>query len=332
MSERAQGVLPSAVEAIGETPLVELRRITRGRPGRILAKLDFLNPGFSKKDRIARQIIEDAEARGELQPGQTVVELTSGNTGTGLAIVCGVKGYRFVAVMSKGNSVERARMMQALGAEVVLVDQLPDSTPGQVSGADLELVEREAQRIVRERQAYRADQFRLAANFRAHYLHTGPEILRQSDGAIDAFCDFVGSGGTFAGCAAAFKEHRAGIRCFVVEPAGAAALAGEPVTHPGHRIQGGGYAKAKLEQIRREHIDGFLTVPDERAVEVARRLAREEGIFAGYSSGANVAAALQLLETSCRGQTIVVMICDSGLKYLSNDLWTETRGNQVGVA
>ena len=137
-------ILPSVIEAIGETPLVELSRMTRGLQGRILAKLDYLNPGFSKKDRIARQIIEDAEASGELQLGQTVVELTSGNTGTGLAIVCAVKGYPFVAVMSRGNSTERARMMRSLGAEVVLVEQLPGSQPGQVSGGDLELVEREA--------------------------------------------------------------------------------------------------------------------------------------------------------------------------------------------
>ena len=125
--------LASAIEAIGDTPLVELSRLTKGMEGRILAKLDFLNPGSSKKDRIARQIVEDAEADGRLKPGQTVVELTSGNTGTGLAIVCGIKGYPFVAVMSKGNSKERARMMATLGAEVILVDQLPYSMPGRVS-------------------------------------------------------------------------------------------------------------------------------------------------------------------------------------------------------
>ena len=134
---REKFLIPSTIEAIGSTPLVELSRITKGLDGRILAKLDYLNPGFSKKDRIALQIIEDAESNGELNPGQTVVELTSGNTGTGLAIVCGVKGYPFVAVMSKGNSIERARMMTALGAEVVLVEQLPKSIPGQVSGGDL---------------------------------------------------------------------------------------------------------------------------------------------------------------------------------------------------
>jgi len=321
MNTRTEKILSSAVEAIGNTPLVELSRITRGLDGRILAKLDYLNPGFSKKDRIARQMIEDAEARGELQPGGTVVELTSGNTGTGLAIVCGVKGYRFVAVMSKGNSVERARMMRALGAEVVLVDQEKSSVPGQVSGADLELVERETEKIVRERKAFRADQFRSTGNFRAHYLHTGPEFLRQSGGAIDGFCDFVGSGGSFAGCAAAFKEHRASIQCYVVEPAGAAVLAGESIINPNHRVQGGGYARPELPLLKREQIDGFLKVTDEEATLAARRLAREEGIFAGYSSGANVAAALQLLRTTCRGKTIAILICDSGLKYLSTDLW-----------
>ncbi|HEX9115299.1 MAG TPA: pyridoxal-phosphate dependent enzyme, partial [Anaerolineae bacterium] len=129
---RDDHLLVSAVEAIGSTPLVELARLARGVDGRLLAKLEQLNPGYSKKDRIARQIIEDAEADGSLRAGQPVVELTSGNTGTGLAIVCAVKGYPFVAVMSRGNSPERARMMRALGAEVVLVDQLPGSQPGQV--------------------------------------------------------------------------------------------------------------------------------------------------------------------------------------------------------
>lgn len=318
---RTDRVLPTILDAIGETPVVELSRITRGLPGRILAKLDYLNPGFSKKDRIARQIIADAEAEGRLKPGQTVVELTSGNTGTGLAIVCGQKGYPFVAVMSRGNSGERSRMMKALGAEVVLVDQLPASKPGQVSGGDLALVEEVAQHLVVERRAFRADQFHLAGNFRAHYLHTGPEFLRQSGDTITAFCDFAGTGGTFAGCAAAFKEHNPAIRCFVVEPAGAAALAGQAVTTPNHRIQGGGYSMKSLPLLRREHVDGYLAVTDADAVAMARRLAREEGIFAGFSSGANVAAASQLLQTTYPGATIAVMMCDSGLKYLSTDLW-----------
>jgi len=314
-------LLPSAVEAIGSTPLVDLARITRTCNGRILAKLEFLNPGFSKKDRIARQIISDAEISGELKPGQTVVELTSGNTGTGLAIVCGIKGYPFVAVMSKGNSVERARMMTALGAEVVLVDQLPESVRGQVSGGDLELVEQKTRKIVIEHNAFRADQFNLMSNYRAHYLNTGPEIIRQSGGDIDVFCDFAGTGGSFAGCAAALKEHNPKIKCFLIEPDGAAILAGEPVTYPNHRIQGGGYAMAELPLLDSKLIDGYLKVSDEQAIAMARRLAKEEGIFGGFSAGANAAAAFELLKAEFKGQTAVVLICDSGLKYLSTDLW-----------
>jgi cysteine synthase len=224
-------------------------------------------------------------------------------------------------VMSRGNSVERARMMAALGAEVVLVDQLPDSQPGQVSGGDLELLEAATERVVAERGALRADQFNHRGNYRAHRLGTGPEILAQSGGAIDAFCDFVGTGGSFAGCAAAFKAHRGSIQCYVVEPAGAAVLAGQPLTAANHRIQGGGYARTELPLLEPAHIDGFLQVTDAAAQAAARQLAREEGIFAGYSSGANLAAALQLLAGPCRGQTIAILICDSGLKYLSTDLW-----------
>lgn len=299
-------MLPSVVEAIGRTPLVELSRLTRNIGGRLLAKLEYLNPGFSKKDRIARQAIEDAEADGALQPGQTVVELTSGNTGTGLAIVCAVKGHPFVAVMSKGNTPERARMMRALGAEVVLVDHAPASAPGQVSGDDIRLIEAEARRIARDRGAFFFDQFRRESNFRAHYLHTGPEILEQAGCRIDAFCDFAGSAGSFAGCAAAFKEHDSAIQCFLVEPAA-----------PVHRIQGGGYSMPDLPLLRREHVDGVLRVTDEDAIAAARRLAREEGIFAGFSSGANLAAALRILP----GRTVVILINDSGLKYLSTDLY-----------
>lgn len=321
MNSRTDKVLASAVEAIGNTPLVELARLTKGMDGRIFAKMEYLNPGLSKKDRIARQIIEEAEAQGTLKPGQTVVELTSGNTGTGLAIVCAVKGYPFVAVMSKGNSMERARMMSALGSEVVLVDQLPGSKPGQVSGGDLELVERAAREIVMERHAFRADQFNLQGNRRAHYLNTAREIIQQTGGLFQAFCDFVGTGGSFAGCAAAFKEHNPSLLCFIVEPEGAAVLAGEQATNPNHRIQGGGYSMSTLPLIEPEHVDGHLQVSEAEVIRTARRLAKEEGIFAGFSSGANVAAALQLLKGECRGSTIVILLCDSGLKYLSTDLW-----------
>lgn len=203
----------------------------------------------------------------------------------------------------------------------LLVDQLPNSQPGKVSGGDLERVEQEAQRIVEERKAFRADQFRLDSNVRAHRLHTGPEILEQSGGAVEAFCDFVGTGGSFAGCTAAFKEHDPDIACYAVEPAGAAVLAGKPVVDPGHRIQGGGYAMEQLELLDPSHIDGYIQVTDDDAIACTRRLAREEGIFAGFSSGANLAGALQLLQGPCRGKTVAILICDSGLKYLSTDLW-----------
>jgi len=311
----------SVLGVIGNTPLVELSRITRGLEGRILAKLEYLNPGLSKKDRNALAMIEKAEADGRIKPGQTVVELTSGNTGTGLSIVCGVKGYPFVAVMSRGNSSERARMMRALGAEVVLIDQLPGSVPGQVSGGDLALVEEGAQRITKERDAFRADQFHLEGSYLAHYLHTGPEIIRQSSGKIDAFCDFAGTGSSFSGCAAAFKEFNPNISCYLIEPAGAAVLANKPVTNPNHRIQGGGYSMPDLPLLNKDLVDGYLEITDEEAIQMARRLAREEGIFTGFSAGANTAAAVKLLNSTCKGLTIAVLLSDSGLKYLSTDLW-----------
>ena len=312
--------MPSVLDAIGNTPLVELSRLTRGLPGRILLKLDYLNPGFSKKDRAALGIVEEAERSGMLRAGQTVVELTSGNMGTGLAIVCAVKGYPFVAVMSRGNSAERAHMMRALGAQVVLVDQAPGSPPGQVSGADLALVEERAQEITRQRGAFRADQFVRTGNWHAHATTTGPEILRQA-GQVDAFCDFVGSGGTFRGCAEALRQANPAVRCYVVEPAGAAVLAGEAASPINHRIQGGGYAMRGLAFLQGCRVDGYLQVTDDEASACARRLAREEGIFAGFSSGANVAAALQVLRRDARDQTIVTLACDSGLKYLSTDVY-----------
>ncbi len=314
-------ILTSTIDAIGQTQLVALDRLTAGLDGRILAKLELLNPGFSKKDRAARMVIEEAERCGMLSPGQTVVELTSGNMGAGLAIVCGVKGYPFVAVMSRGNSMERARMMSALGAEVVLVDQSPGSTPGQVSGADLALVDEMTRRIVKKRDAFRADQFVRSGNPLAHYRHTARELWSQSGGTITHFCDFVGSGGTYAGVTRFLKEQDLNIGCYVVEPAGAAVLAGETVDEPDHPIQGGGYAMADLAFLTDVPVDGYLAVTGEEARAMARRLAREEGIFAGYSSGANLAAALCLLEGPGKGGVIAIIICDSGLKYLSTDLW-----------
>ena len=302
--------------------MVELRQVVPASSGRVLAKLDYLNPGGSKKDRIALRMIDDAEASGALQPGQTVVELTSGNTGTGLAMVCAVRGYPFVAVMSAGNSEERLVMMQAMGAEVVLVDQGPGGVDGHVTGDDLALVEQVARRLTVERSAFRADQFQLPGNADAHDDGTGAELWRQC-GRIDAFCDFVGTGGTFAGVARYLKRRDSTIGCFVVEPSGAAALAGGRVDRPRHRIQGGGYAMGTLPQIDPALVDGYLRVDDKDAIDATRRLARHDGIFAGFSAGACLAGAELLLAGPVAGGTVAIVLADSGMKYLSTDLWAD---------
>jgi len=257
---------PSILGAIGCTPLIELRRIVaqRGLRGRLLAKLEYLNPGGSMKDRVALQIVRSARASGALGDGQPVVELTSGNTGTGLAIVCRALGHPFVAVMSKGNSPERARMIRAFGAEVVLVDQAPGSIVGEVSGEDLDLVDRRTEELVKERGAFRADQFENPDNSLAHEAGTGEEIWRQSRGGVDAFVHFTGTGGTFAGVARCLRRHHPQLRCYLVEPAEARALAAHPTTRTNHPIQGGGYNRPDLHLLDRSLARGFLGVSPTR--------------------------------------------------------------------
>lgn len=321
----APPLVTSIADVVGGTPAVELvRTVDRlGLDGRIICKLEYLNPGFSKKDRPALHMVRDALAAGELAPGQPVVELTSGNTGTGLAIVCRALGHPFVAVMSAGNSRERARMMSALGARVEIVPQAPGSPDGQVSGADLTLVEERARVLVAELGAFRADQFRLAASALAHERGTGPELWEQSSGTVEVFVDFVGSGGSFAGVLRALRSRNPAVRGYVVEPAGAAVLAGRDADAPNHRIQGGGYSMgaSQLPLLGGCPVDGYLRVTDEEAVTHARHLAEVEGIFAGFSAGANLAAAVQLLREGERGATVAMLACDSGLKYLSTDLY-----------
>ncbi|HPJ25819.1 MAG TPA: cysteine synthase family protein [Synergistaceae bacterium] len=316
-----QPLCSSVLETIGNTPLVALDRLTAhyGCSGRILAKLEFFNPGLSKKDRIALFMIRESEEAGLLKPGQTVVELTSGNTGTGLAIVCALTGHPFVAVMSRGNSRERMRMMQALGAEVVLVDQAEEGAEGKVSGSDLDLVEERAQEITEERKAYRANQFLLEANVHAEEV-TGKELWEQSAHAIQAFVDVAGSGGSFTGCARALKRQSPGIRCYLAEPEEAAWLGTTPYGTGRHKIQGCGYSR-DLPLLDPALVEKFVTVSDERTLECARDLAKIEGILGGFSSGANLAAALDLLEGPEKGNTLGILICDSGAKYLSTDLY-----------
>jgi len=315
----------SILDTIGNTPLIRLSRLTEKEEGTIFAKLEFLSPGLSKKDRVALQMIEDAERKGVLARDQTVVELTSGNMGTGLAIVCRLKGYKFIAVMSKGNSIERAKMMQAFGAEVILVDQMPGSVPGQVSGEDLNLVEIKAQEITKQLGAFRADQFFNPSTRNVGTYRIAPEILKQlGDEKIDAFVDFMGTGGSCIGVAKALKQVFPHVKCFGVEPENApfySDRASEGKTG-GHKIQGGGY-HMDLDFVKKSDspLDGFMTVTDREAIEGVRALALEECMFAGFSSGANYAAAKKLLKAGFRGKNILILIPDSGTKYLSTDLW-----------
>jgi cysteine synthase A len=320
VNDRSSRLQASILGAIGATPLIALDRLTRNLPGRIGLKLEYLQPGHSVKDRIALRIVEDAERAGKLRPGGTVVELTSGNTGTGLAVVCAVKGYRLIAVMSEGNSVERRRMLRALGASVELVPQAPGSVPGQVSREDLDLVEQRTTELVEEFRAFRADQFNNPSNVQAHELTTGPEIWDQTEGRVEAFVGTVGTAGTFMGIARALKQRRPSIRTYAIEPATAPTLAGGEIVNTSHKIQGAGYAMIP-PQWDPAFCDGFFGVSDIEAIAVARRLACEEGVFAGFSTGANVAAALRLAAECPPGMLIATTANDSGLKYLSTDLY-----------
>lgn len=317
-------MLDSIESLIGRTPLLALDRISAGIPGRVLAKLENKNPGGSKKDRVAWQIIKEAREAGELKNGQTVIEATSGNTGASLAIVCRHLGHPFIAVISKGNTIERCQMMQALGARVVRVDQSKQARIGSVSGDDFARVEETARSLAQEKQAFCVDQFQRPGNLNAHYQHTGPEIIEQSRGAIDGFCDFVGSGGTYAGCSRAFKDYKQDIQCYVIEPLGAETLSAKSSNAnqaQKHEIQGGGYNKTRLPLMKQAPIDGYLSISSEEAKHCTRRLAEEEGIFAGISSGANLAGALRLLAGPLYGKTVVIIINDTGFKYLSTSLW-----------
>ncbi len=310
----------SIVGAIGGTPAVWLDRLTAGLPGRVLLKLESMNPGGSIKDRAALQCLRDAEEQGRLRAGMPVVELTSGNMGIGLAVACAVTGYRLIAVMSEGNSPERRQLLAAFGAEVELVSQAPGGAPGQVSGEDLALVEQRTQDLVRELTAWRPDQFTNPSNPRAHELGTGPELWRQAGERLDAFVAIVGTGGTFVGVARALKARDAAIRCLAVEPEGAQVLAGRAVECAAHKLQGAGYAMIP-PQWDLALCAGTVPVSDVDAIIMARDLARREGILAGFSTGANVAAAVRMAAQVEPGFVIATIACDTGARYLSSDLF-----------
>jgi cysteine synthase A len=312
----------SILGAIGETPLVALdrMRVARNVRPRIFAKIEYFNPGGSIKDRAALRMVENAEREGRLRKGQEIVELTSGNTGIGLAVVSGVKGYRFTAVMSKGNSPERWKILKALGAKVVLVPQARGGKSGQVSREDLELVEKRTQQLVTRLGAFRPDQFKNPDNPRAHEEGTGEEIWRRLGGKIDRFVALVGTAGTFVGVSRALKSHKPAVKCYAVEPASAPILSGRPVRSTKHKLQGTGYAL--VPQLWDTNLcDGYLGITDGEAIRTARELGRTEGILGGFSGGANVAAAFKLARTIESEETIVTIVPDTGLKYLSTDLY-----------
>ncbi|MDY0392371.1 MAG: cysteine synthase A [Candidatus Bipolaricaulis sp.] len=295
-------------ELIGNTPLVRLR-LGEGTGARILAKLEMWNPLGSVKDRIAWAMIADAEERGALAPGGTVVEPTSGNTGIGLAFVCALRGYPLVLTMPETMSPERRAILAALGAELVL-------TPAAAGMAGSVRVARE---LAAERGAFLPNQFENPANPRAHEQTTAIEIWRDTGGEVDVLVAGIGTGGTITGVGRFLKRRRPGVRIVGVEPAASPVLAGGS---PGaHRIEGigAGFVPPVLD---RAVLDEVLAVTDGEAERAARRLAREEGIFAGISSGAALVAALRVAaRPAFRGKTVVVVLPDTGERYLSTGLF-----------
>ena len=278
----------------------------------LFAKLECIQPGGSVKDRAAYQIISDAYEAGKLKRGQLVVEMTSGNMGAGLAVVCGQFGNPFVAVMSKGNSTERIQILRAMGAKVILTDQV-DGRKGKVTGKDIEYASRVAAQLAREKNGFYVDQFNNPSGVKAHFETTGPEILSDLRD-LDAFVASVGSGGTFVGTSRYLKMKNAAIRCIAVEPENAAILKTGKVLDPRHIIQGTGYGlvpphwDSKLA-------DDIVTVSDQEATAMTKRIWAEQGLYVGYSSGANVAAAIRYASENKGIMKIVTILCDSGYKY-----------------
>jgi cysteine synthase A len=307
-------IYTSADQLIGGTPLLELTHLEReeGLKARLLAKLEYFNPAGSVKDRVARAIIDDAEARGLLKPGGTVIEPTSGNTGIGLASVAAARGYRLIIVMPDTMSQERRQLIRAYGAELVLSDGSKGMS-GAIARAD-ELAADIPGSII-------AGQFVNPANPRAHYETTGPEIWADTDGNVDIFVAGVGTGGTLTGVGRYLKERRPDVKVVAVEPAAS------PVLSQGragsHKIQGIG-ADFVPEVLDTGIYDEIIPVANEDAFALGRRLGRSEGILAGISSGAALWAALELAKRpENEGRTIVVLLPDTGDRYLSTPLFAE---------
>jgi len=293
----------SILDAIGNTPLVEIKHLNPNPAVRILAKLEYFNPGGSIKDRAALFMIEAGEKSGELTPDKTVIEATSGNTGIGLALVCSVKGYRLLLTMSEAVSVERQKILKARGAEILL-------TPGHL-GTDGAI--EEVYRLARENpdRYFMADQFNNPANWKAHYEGTAPEVWRQTDKQISMLVATMGTSGTLMGMSRRLKEYNPDIRIVGVEP------------YLGHKIQGLKNMKEayRPEIFEKHRLDEKINIEDEEAYEMARQLAKTEGLFVGMSSGAAMAVARKKAESLNEG-TIVVIFPDSGERYLSTPLFT----------
>ncbi|MFA5516006.1 MAG: cysteine synthase A [Desulfuromonadales bacterium] len=293
---------------VGKTPLIRLNRMADPQGAVIWGKMEGANPGGSVKDRIALAMIEQAEQDGCIRPGDTIVEPTSGNTGIGLSLVCAVKGYRLILTMPDSMSMERRRLLGAYGANLVL-------TPGALG---MRGAIEQAEEIARKKKCFMPQQFKNPANSRAHEQTTGPEILQALAGAVDAFVAGVGTGGTITGVGHALRAHNPQVHIAAVEPADSPVLSGG---EPGpHKIQGigAGFIPEILDtSVYRE----VITVGNEQAIATARRLAREEGIFVGISSGANVFAAIALAARLGAGKNVVTILCDTGERYLSTGIF-----------
>ena len=305
------------LDAIGNTSLVRLRKVVPPGCADILVKLEWENPTGSMKDRMAQAVIARAEQDGRLEPGDTVVEYTGGSTGASLALVCATKGYRLRIVSSDAFSQEKLDQMAALGAELTLVPSEGGRTTKKLI---LDMIET-ARELSREPHTYWTDQLNNHDSI-AGYYPLGEEIWDQTNGEVDAFVHCVGTGASSRGVATALKRHKPGLRAVVVEPAESSVLLGGA---PGpHKIEGVGvgYTPPLWEPAL---VDEIVAVKTEDAKAMARRLAREEGLFAGTSSGANVIAAIQVAERLGPGGTVVTLMADSGLKYLGTDVYRARR-------
>jgi cysteine synthase A len=301
----------STLNLITKTPLLHLDKITNGI-GKIYAKLEYLQPGGSLKDRVAFQIIKDAYSSNQLKKGQLVIEMTSGNMGAGLAVVCKQFGNPFIAVMSNGNSPERRKILKALGSDIVLTEQV-DGQLGMVTGKDIEIAANTAKEIAKERDGFFVDQFNNPSCIKAHFKTTGPEIWDDLN-EIEVFIASVGSGGTFTGTSRYLKSKNKNIKCIAVEPENASILKTGKIINPKHIIQGAGYSIIPPHW-ESNLADEIITVTDKEVEEMTRRLSSEQGLYVGYSSGANVKAALKYLEMTKSDKVIVTILCDYGYKY-----------------